>query len=131
MNLGDYWLIPPGRRHSFHKSKNIQDFVSVKFLPLLLPNQKSAMIRLYWYEQVLKQIKYLLIIYLLSGEKQIKEAIIPAKKNWTKEMLMHKELPNQRSVKEDSAASPQPKVYAVPDSTQLENLPDDLKPERK
>ena len=31
LNPGDYWLIPPGRRHSFHKSKNIQDFVSVKF----------------------------------------------------------------------------------------------------
>ena len=31
LNPGDYWLIPPGRKHSFRKSNNIQDFVSVKF----------------------------------------------------------------------------------------------------
>ena len=65
-------------------------------------------------------------------------------------MLMHKDIPNQRSVKKESAAAPQQKVYTVPedfltireedapgikklkrlsalDSTQLENLPDDLK----
>lgn len=69
-------------------------------------------------------------------------------------MLMHKEIPNQRSVKKESASAPQPKVYAVPedfltihpddspgikrlkrlaslDSTQLENLPEDLKPKRQ
>ena len=69
-------------------------------------------------------------------------------------MLMHKDIPNQRSVKKESAATPQSKIYAVPedfltihpddspglkrlkrlaslDSTQLENLPDDLKPGRK
>ena len=69
-------------------------------------------------------------------------------------MLMHKDVPNQRSVKKESAATPQQKVYAVPadyldirpedspgirklkklsalDSTQLENLPEDLKPKRK
>ena len=66
-------------------------------------------------------------------------------------MLMHKDIPNQRSVKKESAATPQPKVHVVPadylsireedapgikklkklaalDSTELENLPDDLKP---
>ena len=69
-------------------------------------------------------------------------------------MLMHKDVPNQRSVKKESAATPQQKVYAVPadyldihpedspgirklkrlsalDSTQLENLPEDLKPGKK
>ena len=67
---------------------------------------------------------------------------------------MHKDIPNQRSVKKESAATPEPKVYTVPadyldireedapgikklkrlaslDTTELENLPDDLKPERK
>ena len=67
-------------------------------------------------------------------------------------MLMHKNIPNQRSVKKESTTTPQPKIYAVPadfltireedapglkklkklaalDSTQLENLPEDLKPE--
>ena len=67
-------------------------------------------------------------------------------------MLTHKDIPNQRSIKKESAATPEPKVYAVPadyldireedapgikklkklaalDSTQLENLPEDLKPE--
>ena len=66
-------------------------------------------------------------------------------------MLMHKDIPNQRSVKKESAETTQQKVYAVPpdylsireedapgikklkklaalDSTELENLPDDLKP---
>jgi len=66
-------------------------------------------------------------------------------------MLMHKDLSNQRSAKKASATIPQQKVYAVPadyldirpedspgikklkklsalDSTQLENLLDDLKP---
>ena len=69
-------------------------------------------------------------------------------------MLMHKDIPNQRSVKKESPATPQSKIYAVPedfltihpddspglkrlkklaalDSTQLENLPDDLKLKRK
>ena len=69
-------------------------------------------------------------------------------------MLMHKDIPNQRSVKKESPATPQSKIYAVPedfltihpddspglkrlkklaalDSTQLENLPEDLKPKRK
>ena len=69
-------------------------------------------------------------------------------------MLMHKDIPNQRSVKKESPTAPQSKVYAVPadflkirpedspgirklkklsalDSTQLENLPEDLKPKRK
>ena len=69
-------------------------------------------------------------------------------------MLMHKDIPNQRSVKKENHAIPPPKVYAVPadylsirkedapgikklkrlatlDTTQLENLPDDLKPNRK
>ena len=69
-------------------------------------------------------------------------------------MLMHKDIPDQRSVKKESAATPQQKVYAAPadfltireedapgirklkklsalDSTQLENLPEDLKPKRK
>ena len=69
-------------------------------------------------------------------------------------MLMHKDIPNQRSVKKESHTTPQQKVYAVPanyleireedapgikklkrlatlDTTQLENLPDDLKPNRK
>lgn len=31
LNPGDYWLIPPGCRHSFRKSKNSLDFISVKF----------------------------------------------------------------------------------------------------
>ena len=66
---------------------------------------------------------------------------------------MHKEHPNQRSIKKESSATPQQKAYAVPediltirpddspglkklkrlaslDSTQLESLPDDLKPGR-
>ena len=66
---------------------------------------------------------------------------------------MHKDIPNQRSVKKESAATPEPKVYTVPadyldireedapgikklkklaalDSTQLENLSEDLKPEK-
>ena len=69
-------------------------------------------------------------------------------------MLMHKDIPNQRSVKRGSSATPQSKVTPVPedfltiregdapglkklkrlaflDSTQLENLPGDLKPKRK
>ena len=69
-------------------------------------------------------------------------------------MLMHKDIPNQRSLKKEGAAAPEPKIYSVPedflkiqpddspsikrlkrlaslDTTQLENLPDDLKPERK
>ena len=69
-------------------------------------------------------------------------------------MLMHKDIPNQRSIKKESHATPEPKVYAVPadyldirpedspgirklkklsalDSTQLENLPEDLKPKKK
>jgi len=68
-------------------------------------------------------------------------------------MLTHKDIPNQRSVKKEGAATPEPKVYTVPadyldireedapgikklkklaalDSTQLENLPEDLKPEK-
>ena len=68
-------------------------------------------------------------------------------------LLMHKDIPYQRSVKKESAA-PHQKVYSVPedfltiqeedapgikklkrlsalDSTQLENLPEDLKPKRK
>ena len=66
-------------------------------------------------------------------------------------MLTHKDIPNQRSVKKEGAATPEPKVYTVPadyldireedapgikklkklaalDSTQLENLPEDLMP---
>ena len=66
-------------------------------------------------------------------------------------MLMHKDIPNQRSVKTESPTTSQLKIYAVPedfltirpddspgikrlkklaslDSTQLENLPDDLNP---
>ena len=66
-------------------------------------------------------------------------------------MLMHKDIPKQRSGKKESPTTAQPKIYAVPtgylsireedapgikklkrlaslDSTQLENLPDDLKP---
>ena len=31
LNPGDYWLIPPGCRHSFRKSKDMLDFISVKF----------------------------------------------------------------------------------------------------
>ena len=69
-------------------------------------------------------------------------------------MLMHKDIPKQRSVKKKSAAESEPKVYAVPedfltirpddspgikrlkrlavlDSTQQENLPEDLIPRRK
>ena len=69
-------------------------------------------------------------------------------------LMMHKELPNQRLVKKRSSATPEQKNYAVPadfltirpddspgikrlkrlaslDSTQLENLPDDLKPKKK
>ena len=69
-------------------------------------------------------------------------------------MLMHKNLPNQHSVKKEDTSTPQPKVHVVPadylsireedapglkklkrlaslDSTQLENLPEDLKPKRK
>ena len=69
-------------------------------------------------------------------------------------MLMHKDSPNQRSVKKESATAPKTKIYAIPedfltirpddspglkklkklaalDSTQLENLPEDLKPQRK
>ena len=69
-------------------------------------------------------------------------------------MLMHKDIPNQRSVKKESHTTPQSKIYAVPedfltirpddspgirrlkrlaslDTTQLENLPEDLKPRRK
>ena len=68
-------------------------------------------------------------------------------------MLMHKDIPNQRSVKKESPTTPQPKIYAVPadflsireedapglkklkrlaalDSSQLENLPEDLMPEK-
>ena len=67
---------------------------------------------------------------------------------------LHKDIPNQRSVKKESPTIPQPEGYAVPedfltirpddspgikrlkrlaslDSTQLENLPEDLKPKRK
>ena len=69
-------------------------------------------------------------------------------------MLMHKDSPNQRSVKKESTTTPEPKVYAVPadyltireedapglkklkrlaalDTTQLGNLPEELKQERK
>ena len=69
-------------------------------------------------------------------------------------MLMHKDSPNQRSVKKEGAATPQQKVYAVPadylsireedapgikklkklaalDSTQLENLPEELRQKQK
>ena len=65
-------------------------------------------------------------------------------------MLMHKNIPNQRSVKKESPTALQPKIYAVPedfltireedapglkklkklaalDSSQLENLPEDLR----
>ncbi|MBO4631813.1 MAG: hypothetical protein J5858_07810 [Lentisphaeria bacterium] len=68
-------------------------------------------------------------------------------------MLMHKDSPNQRSVKKESPTAPQSKAYAVPadyltireedapglkklkrlaalNSTQLENLPEDLMPEK-
>ena len=68
-------------------------------------------------------------------------------------MLMHKNLPNQRSVKKEGTSTPQPKVHVVPadylsireedapglkklkrlaslDTTQLENLPEDLKPKK-
>ncbi len=69
-------------------------------------------------------------------------------------MLMHKDIPHPKSIKKESHATPEPKVYAVPvdylsireedapgikklkklaalDSTQLENLPKDLKPREK
>ena len=69
-------------------------------------------------------------------------------------MLMHKYVTSQRTVKKESAATPEPKVYAVPadyldireedapgikklkklaalDSTQLEKLPEDLQPREK
>ena len=69
-------------------------------------------------------------------------------------MLMHKDIPNQRALKKESAATPQQKVYAVPadylsireedapgikklkklaalDSTQLENLPEELRQKQK
>ena len=68
-------------------------------------------------------------------------------------MLMHKDLSNQHAVKKESPATPQSKIYAVPadflsireedapglkklkrlaalDSTQLENLPEDLMPDK-
>ena len=67
-------------------------------------------------------------------------------------LLMHKDIPNQRSIKKESAATPETKVYTVPadyldireedapgikklkklaalDSSQLENLPPDLLPD--
>ena len=69
-------------------------------------------------------------------------------------MLMHKDIPNQKSLKKEGAATPESKVYTVPadyldireedapgikklkklaalDSTQLENLPEDLQPREK
>jgi len=70
------------------------------------------------------------------------------------QMLMHKDIPNQRSIKRGNSATLQSKATPIPvdfltiregdapgikklkklaalDSTQLENLPEDLKPGRK
>ena len=69
-------------------------------------------------------------------------------------MLMHKDIPHPKSIKKESHATPESKVYTVPadyldireedapgikklkklaalDSSQLENLPDDLQPKKK
>ena len=90
------------------------------------------------------------ILHFMRLKPEIREEVLQIL-----QMLMHKDIPNQRSVKKESpAAESEPKVYAVPadylsireedapglkklkrlaslDSTQLENLPEDVKPQRK
>ena len=88
------------------------------------------------------------ILHFMRLKPEVREEVLQIL-----QMLMHKDIPDQRSVKKESAA-PHQKVYSVPedfltiqeedapgikklkrlsalDSTQLENLPEDLKPKRK
>ena len=88
------------------------------------------------------------ILHFMRLKPEVREEVLQIL-----QMLMHKDIPDQRSVKKESAA-PHQKVYSVPedfltireedapgikklkrlsalDSTQLENLPEDLKPQRK
>ena len=87
------------------------------------------------------------ILHFMRLKPEVREEVLQIL-----QMLMHKDIPNQRSVKKESAA-PHQKVYSVPedfltireedapgikklkrlsalDSTQLENLSEDLKPEK-
>ena len=87
------------------------------------------------------------ILHFMRLKPEVREEVLQIL-----QMLMHKDIPNQRSVKKESAA-PHQKVYSVPedfltireedapgikklkrlsalDSTQLENLPEDLKPKK-
>ena len=84
------------------------------------------------------------ILHFMRLKPEVREEVLQIL-----QMLMHKDIPDQRSVKKESAA-PHQKVYSVPedfltireedapgikklkrlsalDSTQLENLPEDLK----
>ena len=88
------------------------------------------------------------ILHFMRLKPEVREEVLQIL-----QMLMHKDIPDQRSVKKESAA-PHQKVYSVPedfltireedapgikklkrlsalDSTQLENLPEDLKQKRK
>ena len=88
------------------------------------------------------------ILHFMRLKPEVREEVLQIL-----QMLMHKDIPDERSVKKESAA-PHQKVYSVPedfltiqeddapgikklkrlsalDSTQLENLPEDLKPKRK
>ena len=87
------------------------------------------------------------ILHFMRLKPEVREEVLQIL-----QMLMHKDIPDQRSVKKESAA-PHQKVYSVPedfltireedapgikklkrlsalDSTQLENLPEDLKPKK-
>ena len=89
------------------------------------------------------------ILHFMRLKPEVREEVLQIL-----QMLMHKDSPNQRAVRKESAPTPQQKVYAVPadylsireedapgikklkklaalDSTQLENLPKDLKPREK
>ena len=89
------------------------------------------------------------ILHFMRLKPEIREEVLQIL-----QMLMHKPQSDRQSVKKESAATSQTKIYAVPadfltihpddspglrklkrlaslDSTQLENLPEDLKPKRQ
>ena len=89
------------------------------------------------------------ILHFMRLKPEVREEVLQIL-----QMLMHKDLSNQHAVKKESPTTPEPKVYVVPadyldirpedspgikklkklsvlDSTQLENLPEDLRPGKK
>ena len=42
LHPGEFWFLPPGIRHSFHRTRALQDFISIKFRASLCPERQIS-----------------------------------------------------------------------------------------